>query len=354
MRILLWYVLTRFAHSFALSAVAFVIIFIVVDLSNSISAYLDRGVGAAQILVYYAWSVPYFLFLILPMAMLLGSLFCIGGLARRNELSAMKSSGVSLYRILAPIQIFALLVSLGAWWSSTKLIPMANRERAARTVERIIPARQHRTQLVLRDVEGQVVTIGEYRVDRKSGRRVTIDRYTDGILLSKTRADELVWGETGWELLNGEHRVFGASGERVTAFDSSGAETLTLTPEDLGRKTRPIDQLDTSDLRVLVDRKRMNGLEAVRDRVELELRIALSVSGLAMVMFGLPLSSHTRRASRPLQIGICLLLSFLFYGSLQAMRAMGWNGIGSPVTAAWLPNVLFMVVGLAMWRRAHT
>ena len=98
----------------------------------------------------------------------------------------------------------------------------------------------------------------------------------------------------------------------------------------------------------------MNGLEAVRDRVELELRIAFSFSGLAMVMFGLPVSSHTSRASRPLQIGICLLLSFLFYGSLQAMRAMGWNGVVSPVTAAWLPNVLFMVVGLAMWRRAHT
>ena len=113
MRIIHRYVLLRFAHSLGVSALGFVVIFIVVDLSNSISAYLDRGATAGEIATYYAWSVPYFLFLVLPMAMLLGSLFCIGGLARRNELSAMKVSGISLYRILLPIQAFALLVCLG-------------------------------------------------------------------------------------------------------------------------------------------------------------------------------------------------------------------------------------------------
>ena len=98
----------------------------------------------------------------------------------------------------------------------------------------------------------------------------------------------------------------------------------------------------------------MNGQDAERDRVELALRTAFSFSGLVMVLFGLPLSSHTRRASRPLQVGICLLVSFIFYGSLQAARAMGWNGILDPVVAAWGPNVVFLLVGGVMLQRAHT
>ena len=115
-----------------------------------------------------------------------------------------------------------------------------------------------------------------------------------------------------------------------------------------------LDQIDTQALRALVERKRMNGLEASRDRVELSLRMSFSFSGLVMVLFGLPLSSHTRRASRPLQVGICLLVSFLFYGSIQATRAMGWNGILDPAVAAWGPNALFFLVGAVMLKQSHT
>jgi len=216
------------------------------------------------------------------------------------------------------------------------------------------PTRQHRVQLVLRDADGQVVTLGEYRVDKKRGKRVTVDRYSDGDLMSKIRADELVWEDGGWIFLKGERRMFDMPNERVEVFDSTRVASLTLLPEDFSRESRPTDQLDTSDLRDQVARKRMNGLEAARDRVELRLRAAFSFSGLVIVLFGLPLSSHTRRASRSLQVGICLLISFVFYGFLQATRAMGWNGMLDPTVAAWGPNILFLLVGLGLLKRAQT
>jgi lipopolysaccharide export system permease protein len=353
MRLIRRYVLLRFSQSLLLSATGFVVVLIVVDLSNSISAYLDRGASVVAIVSYYAWSVPYFLFLVLPMAMLLGSLFCIGGLARTNELSAMKAVGISLYRILLPIQLFALLVSAGAWAASAKVVPRANRERAAlKSVAS--PIRQHRVQLVLRDADGQVVTLGEYRVDKNRGKRVTVDRYADGVLISKIRADELVWEDESWVFVKGERRTFDGVNERVKPFDSTHVASLTLLPEDFSRESRPIDQLDTQDLKALVARKQINGLEAAKDRVELGLRSAFSFSGLVMVLFGLPLSSHTRRASRPLQVGICLLVSFVFYGAIQATRALGWNGMLDPTMAAWGPNILFLLVGLGLLKRAQT
>ncbi len=354
MRIIRRYVLAQFIGSFGVSAAAFVVIFIVIDLSNRISAYLDRGASAVEIAAYYVWSVPYFMFLALPMAMLLGSLFCLGGLARRNELSAMKASGISLYRILLPIQLFAMVTSLGVWEASSALVPRANRERAARTFSSPSPARQHRVQLVVRDEGGQVVTMGEYRVDQKRAKRVMVDRYADGVLMSKVRASELVWVGDGWVFVDGERRLFDSKGEHVAAFDSVRADAMTLLPDDFSRQSRPIEQIDTPALRKLVERKRMNGLEASRDRVELDLRMAFSFSGLVMVLFGLPLSSHTRHASRPLQVGICLLVSFVFYGSLQATRAMGWNGLLDPTVAAWGPNVIFLAIGSLMLSRAHT
>jgi len=354
MKILHLYVLRQFVVHFLVSAAGFVVIFIVVDLSNSISAYLDRGAAAAEIASYYAWSIPYFLFLILPMAMLLGSLFCVGGLSKRNELSAMKAAGVPLFRILLPIQVFALLVSLAAWGASSDLVPRANRERALRSFAPSSPARQHRAQLVLRDQGGQVITFGEYRVDEKRGRKITIDRFAGSDLVSKLRADEAIWDKDRWRFMNGEIRRLIPAPERVVAFDTTQVETVTLVPEDFSRESRPVEQLSTEDLLGLVNRKAKNGLAASRDRVELALRVSFAFSNVIMVLFGLPLSSHTRQASRPLQVGICLLISFVFYGSLQAARAMGWNDMVDPVVAVWAPNVLFGMVGGVLLKRAHT
>ena len=354
MTILLRYVLRKFTVDAAISASAFVVIFIVVDLSNQISAYLDQAADLSSIVAYYAWSVPYFLFLTLPMSLLLGSLFCIGGLSRRNELSAMKASGVSLYRVLLPIQVFALLLSGAAWAASWSWIPMANRVRAENSAVPTSPGRQHRIQLVLRDVEGQVVSLGEYKAKERRAKRVTIDRYAEGDLVQKIRADEMVWTGTEWSLIGGERRELVSAGERVAAFDTLRATHLTLMPDDFIREARPVEQRDTEELQRLIDRKQMNGKEATRDRVELALRTAFSFSGLVMVLFGLPLSSYTRRASRPLQVGICLLISFVFYGSMQAFRAIGWNGIIDPTASVWIPNAVFLMVGGLMLKRAHT
>ena len=91
MRVLSLYVQRQFLELFLLCHIGFVGIFVVVDLVGRLSAFIDRGVGPVVILMFYLWSIPYFSVLILPMAMLLASLFCFGGLARFGEITAMKA-----------------------------------------------------------------------------------------------------------------------------------------------------------------------------------------------------------------------------------------------------------------------
>ena len=353
MRILSRYVLWQFVLPLVFSSTAFVAIFVVVDLANRISTFLDREVDAAAILIYYSWSIPYFAFVTLPMASLLASLFCLGGLARQNELAAMKSAGIPLLRIVLPVLIFAALVSGVAYGLSREMIPTANRRRAAfdQGAQRTAPGR--RAQVVVRDVDGQVVSLAEYLSDQHRGRRVTLDQYTDGHLRKKVRAEELIWVNASWVFVKGETRTF-EDRERVVPFDSLRVPSLTLLPADLSRESRPVEQLGRKALGQLIERRGRNGGEVARETVDLELRSAFACAAFVMVLLGLPLSSYTRRAGRPLQVGVCLLTSFLFYGSLQASRAMGWNGIVGPLVAAWSPDVIFLIVGMVLFRRAHT
>lgn len=119
MHILSRYVLRQFLAPLGLGLLSFLVIFIVIDLVDRLGSFIDRDVTFELIVSYYLWYVPYISILVLPMALLLASLFSVGGLVRHNELTAMKATGVSLVRILLPVNVFALLVSIGAFFLPT-------------------------------------------------------------------------------------------------------------------------------------------------------------------------------------------------------------------------------------------
>ena len=112
MRLLDKYVALKFLNVLLFSLVAFAIIFVVVDAIDHMDKFIDRGMPKLMILKYYFYYLPYIVILCMPVAMLLASLFSIGQLSKFSELTAMKASGLSLYRIIAPILLISFFVSL--------------------------------------------------------------------------------------------------------------------------------------------------------------------------------------------------------------------------------------------------
>ena len=355
MPILSRYVLRQFLSPLGLGLVCFLAIFIVIDLVDRLGAFIDRDVEVGLIVTYYLWYVPYVAVLILPMSLLLASLFSVGGLARRQELTAMKATGASLYRILLPVQLFALLLSIAAFFFSDSVLPTANRRRLAIDKgENPFVKPFVMSQVTIRDVDGQIMSVREYRPEARRGAQVTVDQYKGRKLVRKTSADAMVWKEERWHFLNGEVRDFDAGDvERVRRFREMPGETLASLPADLSRKYRTIEQMSYSELGDYIRRQMRHGRDANRELVERHLRISFSFAGFVMVIFGLPLASRFRATGRPLQFGICLLASFLFYGCIQLGRTMGWNGLVHPFLGAWAPNLLFLGIGCLLLAMAH-
>ena len=350
MRIMSRYVVVQFAMPFGVSTLAFAVVFVVIDLVDRLSSFIDREVGLATILSYYLCYLPYIVVLVLPMAVLLAGLFCMGGLIQRGELLAMKSAGISLYQVVIPLQILALAISILAATMADQVVPRANRARTQIEQPRrsAIGPQSIRVQIALRDTGRRVLSMKEYDAKAMKGRQVVLDTYKSGSLTKRVRAEEAVWATTEWHFMNGDRRVFSDGKEFYRAFHMWEAKDLTLTPEDLTRDIVPEDQMTYSELTAFIHRKTRNGSQTLRESVALHMRLAFPFANFVIALFGLPLASRMRRTGRPIQIGMCLLICFAFYGCIQLGRAMGWNDVLSPAWGAWGANAIFGAIGIIL------
>jgi len=101
------YVLKKFIINLFISIVAFVMIFLVVDLIENIDKFIDRDAEVSIVFFYYIYYIPYIINLTLPISMLLSCLFTLGSMSQHNEIVAQKSAGISLYRIFTPLFVLA-------------------------------------------------------------------------------------------------------------------------------------------------------------------------------------------------------------------------------------------------------
>jgi lipopolysaccharide export system permease protein len=354
MKILSKYILRRFGGSLLLSLAAFVAVFVVIDLVEHISAFLDRDVGVGVIVMYYVYYFPYIIVFVLPMAMLLAGLFCMGSLIRNGELLAMKAMGKSLYQVVLPLQVFAFGISVFAVVWADQIVPRATERRADIEQPRrsFIGPRGLRRELVLRDEGGWVFAMREFVARDSRGMGVLLDRYGKG-LEERIRAEEVVWEEGQWVFLNGDRRVFLPEGEVFHTFVERRLPFITLVPEDFTRDYRPEEHMTYDELSAFISRKERNGGLALRERVAQHMRLAFPFSNFVIAFFGLPLASRMRRSGRPLQVGVCLFTCFAFYSCIQAGRVMGWNGVVDPWLGAWGANILFACVGVVLFVRTR-
>ena len=123
------YIIRQFLLTALFGIIAFTIIFIVIDLMEKLDDFLDRKADAMIIVQYYIAFTPEMVKLMTPVAILLSSLFTTGKLSNNNELTAMKSSGVSMYRFMAPMLIVALIISVASVYFNGWIVPYANQRK---------------------------------------------------------------------------------------------------------------------------------------------------------------------------------------------------------------------------------
>ena len=113
MRLLDRYVLRNFMEPFLICFAGFIGIWLIFDLSDNITDFVEAKVSIKQVAGYYLTQLPYFILLALPVGLLLALLYSLSQMSRRNEIIAMLTAGRSVYRLLLPLILVGLMATVG-------------------------------------------------------------------------------------------------------------------------------------------------------------------------------------------------------------------------------------------------
>jgi LPS export ABC transporter permease LptG/LPS export ABC transporter permease LptF len=310
---------------------------------------LFKGQATASQLAQYMWySTPQFVYYVLPLSALVGTLVTIGLLTKSSELIVMRACGVSLYRTALPLLVLGLLWSGLLFGLEESFLAASNRKAAE--LKHLMRGGAPRTFDVLSRqwVAGRDGRIYHYTYFDPRGKTLTgldVYRFSDkpwgltetmAVRGASFRPADGTWlADQGWS------RRF--TKDAVTEYRPIANQPLILEAASyFGTEQPDADRLSFTNLRRYISALRISGFDVVPYRVALHRKVAFPFVALVMTLIAIPFAVTTGRRGALFGIGLGLLLAISYWGLSAVFGAIGGAGLLSPPLAAWAPNVLFV------------
>jgi lipopolysaccharide export system permease protein len=352
------YLLREWLRILVITAFGFPLVVIAFELTDNLDDHLSRGIEPAAIALAYAYSLPEKVFLVLPAAVLFATVFSLGNQNRHSELTAGKASGRSLVRTVLPILGAATLtagvtLALGEW------APTATTRQLELLGEREVRATTSRYNFVYRADHGWVYAVRTLDITRLAARDLVLEREGRGpeypTLVVQTPDARYDDSTARWIMRSARVRVLPSLDQEITfGFDSLIQRSLVEKPADLLVEPKEPREMRYAELGRYIDDLERSGGDGRKLRVRQALKFAIPFTCVVIALFGAPLAVTAPRTSGALGIGISLVITVVFLMLIQLSEAIGAGGLLPPRLAAWLPNLLFGVMGIVLLARAPT
>lgn len=358
MRILDRYVLRSWLVIFALTALGFPVVSVMINMTDNLERLMERGLTFREIVVSYFYAIPENVFLVMPASVLFATVFTVGNLGRHSELTAAKAGGWSFYRVTLPLYIVATLAA-GLAYVVGELAPESTSRQLELQKAKAARPRTARYNFVYRADQGWVYTIRSLDVQNRMLRQMVFERQgkgTDYPGLSVV-ADSATYDDTlkSWRLWSGSSRRIMDGGRQITyKFRSARLRALSQEPVDLLAEPKAPEEMRYAELTRYIDALKRSGNDTSKIEVDRALKIALPATCLVIALFGAPLAVSSPRQGTAIGIAISLGTTVIFLSLIQLSKAIGVTGLVNPVAAAWAPNVIFLGAAIWLLRRVRT
>lgn len=315
-----------------------------------------KKVAVGTVLDLLVYKLPAILVITLPIAVLFGTLLALGRMAKDCEMTVMRSIGVSFDRIIIPVLLFAMVISLVAYLVNEWVVPWANHQYES-TIRRIAfsdgpPTLQE--NIFFRTGDNRIFYI--HHIDQSTQQMRSVMVYE----LSVDGFPRLVTAKTGvyknrvWQLQDVVVRTFNADG---FVESESKSDTMTIRVkeniEDFFGNQKTTEEMSRKELKQNIELFRQSGVSVQQFEVDYHIKLALPLSSFIFALLGAPLSLRSARSGRFFGVTVSIVVTFIYYVAISVSRSLGAIGVIPALPSAWLPNVLFLSLGSVLIYRAE-
>lgn len=355
------HVIRRLLITFVALVLTLIVFFIVLHYVEYVDDFFDRGATMQQVFLhYYPNLIPEIVKLISPLALFIACVYLTGKLAQSLQLTALQTSGVSLYRLLVPYLAVALAVTVFMFWFNGWIVPKTN--QAVLAFEQLYvkdaPQVVDVNDIHRQNQPGSTLTVGYY--DRRSqvAHRVSLQEFDEmHRLLKRIDAPSMSWIDSTsvWRINEPVIREFIPPDRREhRSFVSRIDTTLRILPRDLARTERDVESMSIpAAAEYIEDLERSGAGNIGRPKVGYYSKFAYPVANFILILIGMPLASVRRRGGQAVQLGLGLLVAFAYLATMKLVEPFGYAGELPPLIATWAPHVLFSLIAVTLLIRSR-
>ena len=352
-----WYIFRKFMGTFLASLVLIIGIVIIFDISEKIDDFVEKKAPLNAIIFdYYLNFIPYFINMYSPMFVFISVIFFTSKMAANSEIVAILSGGISFHRMMRPYMTAATLITILSLGLNLFVIPNSNKEMFAFEQQYT----KQKPKKAIRNIHyqvspGEFVYAESFSSWNNTAYKFTIEKIEDSKLVSKISAETAVFDTVNgsWRLKRYFIRDFN---DDLTDNIRSGRQLDTIIPltvKDFYFSESTVTTLDYDELNELIRTQSMRGDANVKYAlIEKHTRFALPFSAFVLTIIGVALSSKKRRGGIGWNIALGIALAFTYILFMRFSQMFVHTDTLSPAVALWLPNIVFALIAIILYRLA--
>jgi lipopolysaccharide export system permease protein len=349
MKVLSRYLLREFFKLFALCEGIFVFLYLVIDFMEKVNNAIESKASKGSMLLHFLYETPFIVSNMIPPATLIAVVMLFSNMKKRNEITALKANGLNLFSLSRILLGASLLTGALVFVLSETVVPYTTSK--SNRIWNIEVEKQDPTLFYGKDQIWYKGTNSIYWIRHYDSKKKLMEGLSFFFFDKDFRLVKRIDGRTGrwengfWRIGTGIIQTLGEGGD----YGLKRFRTLDLRlpegPETFMAGTRKPEEMNYWQLKRYAERVKDEGYDNSIYLVDMNVKVAFPLISVVLVLIGIPISLRLSRGGMPLAVCCGIAVCFLYLVVMGFSRSLGLSGTLPPLLAAWLANIVFLLIG---------
>lgn len=353
------YIIRKFLTTFFVAIGLIISLTIVFDVSERLDGFMGR-MGAKPTLNeilfdYYGNFIPYFANLFSPLFVFISVIFFTSRMASRLEIVSILATGISFWRMLVPFIFSAVLIAIASFSLTNYVIPNANATRLAFEKKYFSKSLVSTSNFHQQLEPGVMVYVERFDYNANLGYKFSYEKMENGRLVYKLMSQTINWDSTRHSWMINDYIIREIRGEKEFLKIGSALDTTwNFDPTYFKQDLKGIVTMSNAELNRFIEQEKGKGSKYVDYYlIEKHNRTANPISTIILTLIAVPIASRKMRGGIGMHLALGVALAFSYIFMMRITTTFATKGSWSPFMAVWLPNFLYIGIGVILTKFAQ-